>query len=207
MGVTLRQSPATGRLAMKLAVLLSLAVFACASSVEKRDADPEPGYGHHPVYHVAAYHSPPHPYKYVPKYTPKYTPKYPVYGYGYGIHHHHKRSADPEPEPSADPEPEPSRFYGKPSYYGHRYVSPVYPSYGYHPAPAYKSYSPYSIPSYNPHHHHKRSAEPEPEPSKTYGLYSPYHKHYPAYHPAPYHYTPYSYPKHGSYSYVRSYHG
>merc|ERR1712106_585865 len=161
---TLRRSPATRVLVMKLVVLLSLAVFACASSMEKRDADPEPGYGHRPVSYVApSYHHPsPHSYKYVAKYTPKY----PVYGYGYGIHHHHKRSADPEPEASADPEPEASSAYGKPSYYGHHgYVSPVYPSYGYHPAPAYKSYSPYPTYGYRSHHHHKRSADPQPEAS------------------------------------------
>merc|ERR1712198_699641 len=181
MGVTVRRPTATIARNMKLAVVLSLAVFACASSVEKRDADPEPGYGYHhvPSYHHKVYHAPSYHYKpsYHPKaYHPKPHPyKYPVHSYA--IHHHGKRSADPEPESEAasnlvkrDADPEPG--------YGHH---PVYHAPSYHYKPSYhpKAYHPkphpykYPVHSYAIHHHGKRSADPEPEPEASYGK-SPY---------------------------------
>ncbi|XP_064110335.1 uncharacterized protein LOC135218119 [Macrobrachium nipponense] len=59
---------------MKFLVLALLVAFACASEIEKREAEPSyRGYGH-----VSYHHR-------------------PSYGYGYS-NHYHKRSADPEPE-------------------------------------------------------------------------------------------------------------
>merc|ERR1712142_1366192 len=99
---------------MKYLVFVILAAAACASEIEKREADPSHGYSsYRPVHHA-----------------PRYTSG--------GYHHYHKRSAEPEAEAEAhnihkrsaeaEAEAEPSR----PSY-GYRSYAPVsyVPSYGY----------------------------------------------------------------------------
>nr|XP_045590287.1 uncharacterized protein LOC123752275 isoform X3 [Procambarus clarkii] len=84
---------------MKLLVFVILAAAACASEIEKRDAEPSyvtsnygsayPAYIHH--YHNGKRSAEPEP-----------EPSYPIYSsglrFGYG-HHYYKRSAEPEPEP------------------------------------------------------------------------------------------------------------
>ncbi|XP_069161354.1 uncharacterized protein [Procambarus clarkii] len=120
---------------MKLLVFVILAAAACASEIEKRDAEPSyvtsnygsayPAYSHR--YHNGKRSAEPEP-----------EPSYPIYSsglrHGYD-RHYYKRSAEPEPEPSyplyyapphgyrrhfykrsADPEPSYSVF----SNYGYR---------------------------------------------------------------------------------------
>ncbi|XP_037805038.1 shematrin-like protein 1 [Penaeus monodon] len=88
---------------MKFLVVMFLAAFACASPVEKREADADPSF---PIYGQG--------YGY-----PAY---YRGYGYPYNYGLRHKRSADPEPEADADP----SYLYNhyRPYSVGHSYVRP-----------------------------------------------------------------------------------
>ncbi|XP_068245134.1 uncharacterized protein [Palaemon carinicauda] len=131
------------RATMKFLAIVLLAASACATEIEKRDAEPSVvSYGHHRPSYGYGYG---HPYDHLGY--------YPL-GYGY-VHPHHKRSADPEPEAeaslsyahphghphphvyhphghhygkrSADPQPDFAYSYPRPSYY----YDPTYYGYGY----------------------------------------------------------------------------
>ncbi|XP_063602886.1 uncharacterized protein LOC134778883 [Penaeus indicus] len=160
---------------MKYLVFVLLVAAACASEVEKREAEPSRalsyGYGvHHHAYPRTYYH----PYHRFHKRSaepeadaePSYLGYYRPYSYSYHntpyVHHHYKRSAEPEAE-------------AEPSYGSSNYYRPY--SYGYQPH--------HYIPSV--HHHHKRSADPVAEADASYG--------YRSYHPVYYHsyqHTPYT---------------
>ncbi|XP_064110558.1 uncharacterized histidine-rich protein DDB_G0274557-like [Macrobrachium nipponense] len=105
---------------MQFLVLALLVAFACASEIEKREAEPSyGGYGHLSYHHR------------------------PSYGHGYS-HHYHKRSVDPEPghfygyhpvsygyshhyhKRSADPEPKAEPSYGRGHYYAYHPATHTY---------------------------------------------------------------------------------
>ncbi|KAK3864476.1 hypothetical protein Pcinc_029842 [Petrolisthes cinctipes] len=147
---------------MKLLVLVLLAVAACASDVEKREA--EPGYKHSGY----RYH-----------YTPRYY-----------SHHYGKRSAEPEPEPEPEAEADPGYVtYYRPS---HSYNPKHYGKRSADPEPeADPGYVTYSRPSYSyrPKHYGKRSADPEPEADPGYvSRYHPSYSYRPSYSYHPKHY-------------------
>ncbi|XP_042889679.1 uncharacterized protein LOC122264714 [Penaeus japonicus] len=167
---------------MKLLTLVLVAALACASPVEKREADAEPSFLHG---------------------YPGYGYGYPTYyrGYGYpntyGLHYGHdlhKRSVDEdEAEPSYVT---PIHSHQSHSFVGHDYSSPYH--YGYlhkrsadpEVVPSYHStiYNPYGRPynhGYPYHPIHKRSADPEIVPSYQSTTYNPYERPYN--HGYPYH--------------------
>ncbi|XP_042856316.1 DNA-directed RNA polymerase II subunit RPB1-like isoform X3 [Penaeus japonicus] len=171
--------------------IVLLAAAACASQIEKREAEPSVAY--HSVYRTPAYplssygpSFPTHYHKRSADAEPSthygyrtfvHTP--PVYGgYGHSVHTLHKRSADAEP----------SRVYSHgthfPVTYGGYYGQRLYKRSAEPEAEAsylsYPSYSPYSpVTPYYRHTLYKRSAQPEAEaePSQgylpTYSAYTP----------------------------------
>merc|ERR1712142_1376571 len=162
---------------MKYLAVVLLAALACASPLEKREAEAEPGYGYPSYSRGYGYPSYGYPYRY------GYGSYYKPVSYSHVHHSVHKRSADPEPEAMADPEPE-ALADAEPGYgYSRGYGYPSYSrAYGY---PYRYGYASYYKPSYPHVHHsvHKRSADLEPEaladPEPGYGYSRGYG--YPSY--------------------------
>ncbi|XP_042856317.1 uncharacterized protein LOC122242946 isoform X1 [Penaeus japonicus] len=169
--------------------IVLLAAAACASQIEKREAEPSVAY--HSVYRTPAFplssYGPSFPIHYHKRSadaepstgygyrTFVHTP--PVYGgYGHSVHTLHKRSADAEP----------SRVYSHGTYfpvtYGGYYGQRLYKRSAEPEAEAshlsYPSYFPYS--PVTPHYRHslyKRSAQPEAEAEASQD-YLPYYSAY-----------------------------
>ncbi|XP_037804591.1 histidine-rich glycoprotein-like [Penaeus monodon] len=136
---------------MKYLVFVVLVAAACASEVEKREAEPSRGYSNGYGLHHRTYY---HPYH--KRSAEAEAEAEPTYGssnyyrphpYIPPVYRHHKRSADPVAEAEAS--------------YGYRSYHPVH----YH---SYQ-YTPYT------HSHYKRSAEPEADPDFLYGHHHPSH--------------------------------
>ncbi|XP_045586558.1 uncharacterized protein [Procambarus clarkii] len=144
---------------MKLLVFVILAAAACASEIEKRDAEPSyvtSNYGSaYPAY-IHRYHNGKRSAE------PEPEPSYQIYSSGLRNgydHHYYKRSAEPEPEPTYPVYYAPSHSYGR-----HFYKRSAEPE----PEPSYPVfYAPRD--SYGPHFY-KRSADPEP----SYSVFSNY---------------------------------
>ncbi|XP_045619860.2 adhesive plaque matrix protein-like [Procambarus clarkii] len=136
---------------MKLLVFVILAAAACASVIEKRDAEPSYGTSNY----GSAY--PPYSHRYhngKRSAEPEPEPSSPIYSYdsrlGYG-RNYNKRSAEPKPEPSY-----PVYYASRPVYIRHFYKRSAEPE----PEPSYPVYyAPRH--GYGPHFY-KRSADPEP---------------------------------------------
>ncbi|XP_069161345.1 uncharacterized protein [Procambarus clarkii] len=170
---------------MKLLVLVILAAAACASEIEKRDAEPSyvtsnygsayPAYSHR--YHNGKRSAEPEP-----------EPSYPIYSsglrHGYD-RHYYKRSAEPEPEPSYPLYYAPRHGYRR-HFYKRGFVilvaatcaseiekrdaEPSYVTSNY--GSAYHAY-------FHSFHNGKRSAEPEPSyPVYSYGQRHGYGRHF-----------------------------
>ncbi|XP_037804898.1 histidine-rich glycoprotein-like [Penaeus monodon] len=151
---------------MKCLVFVFLVAAACASEVEKREAEPSTGYpfppygSHHsPHYHAGRYH-PLHKRSAEPEAEAKpsnlYYPSYSTnYRYSYPSYHHYKRSAEPSYGPinfhhhSSTPY---QHIYTP--YVNHTHKRSAEPSTTYHHYNHH--YTPYV------HHPHKRSAEAKP---------------------------------------------
>ncbi|XP_042856320.1 uncharacterized protein LOC122242947 isoform X2 [Penaeus japonicus] len=178
---------------MKYLAIVLLAAAACASQIEKREAEPSVAY--HSVYRTPAFplssygpSFPTHYHKRSADAEPSthygyrtFVHTLPVYGgYGHSVHTLHKRSADAEP----------SRVYSHgthfPVTYGGYYGQRLYKRSAEPEAEAsylsYPSYFPYS--PVTPHYRHslyKRSAQPEAEAEAsqgylpTYSAYAPLH--------------------------------